>query len=548
MKKNFLVLVALCVLSSIFYGCSKSATYIEYVPCKVEKNEDWSFVDAKGNVFCRDAFKQRPSFVNDGLFSVSEDKGYCLYKFDKKKPTVILEDLKSVGYMSDGLMPIVRTDGKIEIINAKGKTQFVLDRINNKPIVSCYSCYVGNFLCVQDADKKLGCVDRKGKVLIAPEYDVLLPISKDLLIAVKNEEGMIINKKGEKVNIWTEDELNNIQFETLLVNGQNERIVLLDENERLNIYNLKGNLLFKCPSRVKSIIEIKGDYFVYESEEGCGVMNLKGDRIVNDKYESIKMVSNGYIARKDKKHDAEYINIKGELISKIPDLTDIKFIGDFMVVGIDDNDEYVLDNNMQPINKDAYYYIPTDMSGLSGEIKSDYVDVDYIVEHAMNAIGEDLNSLKLTIGNSLSNIPYFTQKDRTDGFSRSTKSFTATYNGDEPPYSTKLKMVFDRTPTVPIYKTREVERYGGWYYGYYTTTESYVSGYKVDQEACIKSMTYIMEVSKEKKHTVLMALRDAFDKNYDKVSEDTYKKGDIQYVLSDNKSGDVQITMQKNEE
>ena len=50
------------------------------------------------------------------------------------------------------------------------------------------------------------------------------------------------------------------------------------------LFNQKGEQILKCPDRVKDVTEIRNGYFVYKGEDGYGVMDFKGERIINDKY------------------------------------------------------------------------------------------------------------------------------------------------------------------------------------------------------------------------------------------------------------------------
>lgn len=536
MKKNILFINLILVVCALI-GCSKSTNNIEYVPCKVEKGEDWSFIDAKGNVYCRDFFKNQPSFVRDGVFTIEEEDGYCLYKFDEKKPTVILEDLKYVGVISNGLMPICKTNGKIEIINKKGETQFTLDRINDKPIVKCYGHFVGNYLVFQDVDELYGAVDRRGNIVLAPEYKALFPLTSEIFIARKDNKTRLVNTKGETLDYWSGEELDNAVYELFDENGQNNYIVL-SEDDKVSIYNFKGELLYKCPKRVAYITAIKGKCFTYVSEEGSGAMNLKGDRIVNDKYEQIYIIPNGYLAHRDDNHDYEFIDKKGESVFKIPDMNKMRVIPDFIIVGVDDEDEYVMDKNLHPVNKEAYYYIPENEECMNN-VYSDYVDVDYIVEQATNAIDKKLGDLGFMIGTAIREIPYFhnVSEDRFDRFSR---SYTAPY-ATSLLYSTKLKVYFDRVPTVPKYRIEAVEKYS-WWYGYYTENEKVLDGYVVDADACIESMIFTIEATKEKQSEIVKKLSASFAKKFTYVSDNSYWINSVKCDISRDED-DINITM-----
>lgn len=81
-NKLYLILTAFVV---IMCSCNSTSSRIDYLPCQVDEDEDWGFVNAKGEVFCRDAFTNQPSEVRDGIFFVKEGQTYSMYQFDEKK-------------------------------------------------------------------------------------------------------------------------------------------------------------------------------------------------------------------------------------------------------------------------------------------------------------------------------------------------------------------------------------------------------------------------------------------------------------------------------
>lgn len=122
MKKTYFFFI-MSVLAIIVTGCSNVSSNIQYIPCKTDKKADWGFVDKQGNVVADDMFKDQPSYVRDGVFSVQEaDDLYTLYAFDTKKPTIILENLVFVGSPRNGLLPVCKKDHRIEVIDTKGHT------------------------------------------------------------------------------------------------------------------------------------------------------------------------------------------------------------------------------------------------------------------------------------------------------------------------------------------------------------------------------------------------------------------------------------------
>ena len=147
---------------------------IDYLPCQQEKGQDWGFVDNKGNVYLADEYKNCPSNVIEGVFAVKEDGGYNLYKFDKKKPKLLLEGLAQVGTPRDGVLPVVKEGERIEIVDLKGKTVLELNSFDGNEVIGCAARFTKSgrlvVYTIDNGGKKHRIhIDKKGKVLLAPD-------------------------------------------------------------------------------------------------------------------------------------------------------------------------------------------------------------------------------------------------------------------------------------------------------------------------------------------------------------------------------------------
>ena len=59
MKKR--IFIALSIVLAVLSSCGKQTKQIDYLPCVVERGDDWGFVNSKGEVFCEDEFSNRPT-------------------------------------------------------------------------------------------------------------------------------------------------------------------------------------------------------------------------------------------------------------------------------------------------------------------------------------------------------------------------------------------------------------------------------------------------------------------------------------------------------
>ena len=119
----------LAAWSVLFVSCSSSDNVkIELLPVKTTKDGKWSMMNKDGELVYDSEFKNRPTVAVEGVFAVEGDNGITLYSTAQKTPTELpgCTELKSAGYMSDGLIPVTKKDSRITVINKKGKTEFEL--------------------------------------------------------------------------------------------------------------------------------------------------------------------------------------------------------------------------------------------------------------------------------------------------------------------------------------------------------------------------------------------------------------------------------------
>lgn len=518
------------VLAIIVTGCSNVSSNIQYIPCKTDKKADWGFMDKQGNVVADDMFKDQPSYVRDGVFSVQEaDDLYTLYAFDTKKPTVLLENLVFVGSPRNGLLPICKKDHRIEVIDTKGHTKFELYKIGDKIVKSCSPQFQFGYLVVESEEGLYGMVNTDGQLLLDLKYSALKPIKKDFILALKsdldvdvtsdddevavgtlNEDYMMINEKGKKYEGWKKEDLEKIDLPSASLDIPIEYLVV-NKGDRLYIYNLKGEQVLKCPDRVKDIYQIKNGFFVYKGEDDCGVMNLKGERIVNEKYVSISILDNGFLARRDYGKNFELLNENGESIRKIDDYDSFGYAEGFGYWGIDGNEEFVLDNEFQPIQKNGLYIIGDD--DYSSEIQSDFLDIDAIVETLVSAKSGKLSDWGLDFGKTIGKCDYLKSQNIADFKS---DYYDLENYASSRLYKVSLVVIFDRQAKKEIYKDVKVERYS-YYYGYYYDTERQFSHYEKNDEAAIRIMGFVVEVPKDRRKDVFNALCDALESKNTKI-------------------------------
>lgn len=294
---------------------------ISYFPVQLEEEGRWSMIGPDGKFLFQDEFKEAPTAVVNGVFVVSERETYSIYRAAKKSESIIddlksvvngvfaggeethsgasgnleliVDGLKSAGIMSEGLIPTVKKDGRIIIIDNDGNEKFVLGPHDGKEIVECHNQYSEGLLAVKTGNNKWGYVDTNGKMVISPKYDYVNPFNGDYATAyIKKNDGFsltqyIINKKGETVLKINERYGSGYGIKDGLVN------VYDPAKGKSGFLNIEGEFI-SVPSKVNMIYDFNKDVFVFGNEEGkCGVISLdeNNTQLIRPKYDYIKIIS-----------------------------------------------------------------------------------------------------------------------------------------------------------------------------------------------------------------------------------------------------------------
>lgn len=182
MKRYILYLsVILCLCA-----CGKQTKpTIDYLPCQTEVGAGWGFIGSDGEVFLSGTYTNQPSPVSSDMFTVKNGDFYQLYRLSERKPELLLDSLMMAGVPAFGRVPICREAGKIEVVDADGKSVFVLDHLEGQTVVSAAPQYTYGYLEIETVNS-LGVhhsalVDPDGQMVLPPHYSDLLVLNEDLI-------------------------------------------------------------------------------------------------------------------------------------------------------------------------------------------------------------------------------------------------------------------------------------------------------------------------------------------------------------------------------
>ena len=322
-RLTFACLSVLLLSSCTLIG---SKDEIGYFPVKLEKDGRWSMIGPDGKILFQDEFEVAPTLATNGVFVVLEGETYSVYRASEK-PELIIDDLRSVGAMSEGLIPIVKKDSRITLIDIDGNEKFVLESYDGMEIVECDNRYSEGLLAVKTENNKWGYINKDGDMVISPKYDGADSFRGDYAIVYINKNDSndtsryIINKKGETV-LEINKKYKSNSYKTEIKDGLMQ--VYDSAKEKIGFLNIKGEFI-SVPSKVVSILDFNNEVFVFDNKEGkCGVMSLDKDnaQLICPKYDIITIISSNEFLVKD--NDKYYVvNNEDE---KILDFSDYDFV------------------------------------------------------------------------------------------------------------------------------------------------------------------------------------------------------------------------------
>ncbi len=509
------VLLAATLLS--FTACDKSGGIefdnFDLIPVKTTKDGKWSMINDKGEIVYDNEFKNRPTAAYNGLFTVKENDGYTVYSVGDKSPKAVtgLENLKSVGILSEGLLPVTLNHSRITMVDKSGKTKFELQPVKGKEIVWCASYFEEGLLLFKTEDDKFGYLSTDGKVAIEPKFDSANGFSDGLAVIghIKDEDHpydlnySVIDKSGKTIfKIKEEHSLVTSQF--------NHGYIVTKKDDRLFFVNKKGEET-KLPSKISSIQGYNNKYIVFENDGNYGVADLKGEIIIRAKYDFLMFdTSDTFFAKKDS-DDNEIIrlNSKGEEERKI-DYDYILNLGKFGYIVAEGKTSLLLDDKFNKKGNEEFFDFNLDPEIEYG-VNSDYFNPDGVAGVIVGMI----NGKKvcgLTLGENVKSV--------MSGRSPSDYSYRSEFEIDD-----EKKEGFRYTITPTALFTNRMASYD---YNYNT----YSGDYSWNPNAILGGVKFDLSTQSEWGKDGMKALKNAFEKAGFKLvkeggNKSLFKKGTI---------------------
>ena len=371
------------VLPLILVGCKSDSNNIELMPCRSSYDGFWGFVNSNGELSCDNMFKTCPSVVRNGVFFLEENFTYTMYKYDGKSPRVLIDNIKFKGRPRNGILPICRVSSPIEVIDTDGKTLFLLKYLDGQLVYGCSAGYNECGLlvvetCTTDGRILYGVIDEKNNIVLKPKHGYVQVLAHNLFFVKDAKDavfGCVVNEKGKKFN-WGDDVLLCSATQDLENYGKCVKKYLCikksyHEDDRCRIYDSNGRLILECPRKVKDILQIEGDHFVYKAGyEEYGVMHIDGRLIMPERYEKIQIIGDKFLAKESGDATYKSFNLQGKCEAVVSN-TYAFYVNEFGMLAYNGKGWNVLDGEFNILNSE--FIADIKYPGISN-IHSDYLD------------------------------------------------------------------------------------------------------------------------------------------------------------------------------
>ena len=404
MKNKILNLFIVAIVCCLLVSCNKEQKKdkIEYIPFKLDEEDNWGMLKPDGTVLFKDEFEGLPSFVVNGVFTVKDKNGLSVYRVSEKPKAIKgCEDLKDAGVMTEGIIPIVKKGERIKYVDINGKEKFTLNPYKNKEITAVSSRFYDGLASFCNSDNKIGWINTSGKVVIEPKFDdISVQFNNGLAVAMKKEKdkegkekyvSYIIDKNGKEKKKLSSDTYVKSIYEDgrfiATVGEKEKRIVFLDKD---------GNITKKIASKVRKINKVTKDLYIYEDDNmKWGINNSKDETIIRAKYENLQYINdNKFLAEKDNGKFV-IINKNDDKIKEFDDYEGMMYFEDLgIIIAGNRNDKIELINlEGELISKDDYF---CEIQEENKGVRSDYFNVEELSNKIASYVSQQgIGNIKL---------------------------------------------------------------------------------------------------------------------------------------------------------
>ncbi len=294
MKNIVKTLIFLVILGSLS-GCVKKnnkekTTYL-YPAFELRDNKKmWGYIDSKGEFILEPKYDKAYDFNLEGLARVEKNNLQGLV--NSKGEEILEKKYQRIFEIENGY--IVAFDGnQNQIFNYKGEVEF-----QGKDDYFHIGPYSDGLFTVSKKDEnnniKVGYMEKSGKLIIEPEYSRAYNFIDGKALVQKDDENFKIIDKNNKL-------VREIDYKEVGQSKKDGIYLFKGENDLYGLLDHKGDIIIE--NKFTSIEDIEEDYILVNMSKGkekeYGIVNKKGDYIIEAKYKDIKLLGQDLFALSD---------------------------------------------------------------------------------------------------------------------------------------------------------------------------------------------------------------------------------------------------------
>jgi|GEM_PF-6660584 len=302
---------------------------LQYLPFKDSaQSRKWGLIGLDGEVLLNDTLENEPSQVVSGIFAVKEG-GYYHYYTAKQSPERIGGDYVEAGLFYEDVAPCVeRGKGYIEYIDKSGNVVFDLKEIDGHRVE--WVTRFWNGLARVKAGGKIGFINTKGEVVIAPRFLSATPFSDGASLVVEDEGDNARNylSHGDYkittvgldggplgASFSSKDKIGKLGFQ----NGLIAHTFKTDSDSIASEFvNLSGQVILPATTQYKEVTDMYGTRFGFNTGTAWGVADNQLTMLIEPKLDGVLWIDDDVIAVKAYGR-YKLIDYGGQNISKIYD-------------------------------------------------------------------------------------------------------------------------------------------------------------------------------------------------------------------------------------
>lgn len=325
MEMNYMkkyIISTICIMMAVFMlsSCGKNEPekQKEYLAVQFSEGGMWSIIDQDGTIVAENAYPADAEVFpisSHGIYWVRSNGWYKLYSVEHPDKPVMAEGFREVSNFGESdRTAVYNRNEPIRIINNKGETIATLP----ESIDEVNSFDKDGYAIYKNQDDRYGVINSDGVVVVKALYCNPSPVSEGVFTACRewgDASETIFDVQGNKLG-----EIPHDRYEIFSPDVREGKIIAIDSNsdiKQLYVFNTKGEQLFTIPDTYefyKGRVCYKDGYLAVTNSDGTfGVVDAQGKVVLQTPYTALINQGNGeFVAQKGEKWGV--INIKGDII------------------------------------------------------------------------------------------------------------------------------------------------------------------------------------------------------------------------------------------